>query len=121
MEDELVGRQALEVVRRQRRANQPMERGGVVVRQAEGQLRARVAQGGVTERLRKLGQVLCGELDGLVPVKRHSFLSELIPYAELKVIEGVGHLPTLEAPEETTRALFSWLKQPLVLRIRADA
>jgi pimeloyl-ACP methyl ester carboxylesterase len=60
--------------------------------------------------------VLCGEHDQLTPVKRHSFMSELIPYARLEVLENSGHLPTLEQPEETTRALRAWLKQPFILR-----
>lgn len=65
--------------------------------------------------------VLCGEHDSLTPIKRHTFMAELIPYAELKVIEGAGHLPTLEQPEATTEALLDWLKQPFVLQKRADA
>ena len=60
--------------------------------------------------------VLCGEYDALCPVKRHVFMAELIPYAELQVISGAGHLPTLEQPEATTAALRSWLAQPLVLQ-----
>lgn len=60
--------------------------------------------------------ILCGEHDPLTPVKRHSFMAELIPYAELKVLEGSGHLPTLEQPSETTAALRDWMRQPLVLR-----
>ncbi|WP_306152371.1 alpha/beta fold hydrolase [Roseovarius sp. MMSF_3281] len=65
--------------------------------------------------------VLCGEQDGLTPVKRHSFMADLIPYAQLQVIEGAGHLPTLEAPDLTTRALQAWLREPYVLQTRADA
>ncbi|MEO1178440.1 MAG: alpha/beta hydrolase, partial [Pseudomonadota bacterium] len=52
----------------------------------------------------------------LSPVKRHSFMAELIPNAELRVIEGAGHLPTLEKPDQTTNALRDWLKLPFVLR-----
>lgn len=60
--------------------------------------------------------VLCGAHDGLYPVKRHEFMAELIPVAELRIIPGAGHLPTLEQPEETTRILSEWLDAPLVLR-----
>ncbi len=63
--------------------------------------------------------VLCGAEDRLTPIKRHSFMAELIPYAELKVIDGAGHLPSLERPEETTQALLDWLKQPFVLQTPA--
>jgi len=60
--------------------------------------------------------VLCGEHDALCPIKRHTFMAELIPFAELCVISGAGHLPTLEQPEVTTAALRDWLAQPLVLQ-----
>jgi pimeloyl-ACP methyl ester carboxylesterase len=65
--------------------------------------------------------VLCGAEDRLTPVKRHAFLAELIPDARLSVIEGAGHLPTLEQPEAVIDALRPWLAQPLALRRRADA
>lgn len=60
--------------------------------------------------------VLCGAHDALCPVKRHSFMAELIPGAELRVIEEAGHLPTLETPGEVTAALRDWMRMPLVLR-----
>ncbi|WP_299962911.1 alpha/beta fold hydrolase [uncultured Roseobacter sp.] len=56
--------------------------------------------------------VLCGAQDALFPVERHSFMAELIPNAQLVVLDGSGHLPTLEQPAETTRALRHWLSQP---------
>ena len=60
--------------------------------------------------------VLCGAHDVITPLKRHSFMAELIPHAVLNVIEDAGHLPMLESPEETTHALRAWLRQPFVLR-----
>lgn len=60
--------------------------------------------------------VLCGAHDALCPVKRHTFMAELIPFAELVVLEDAGHLPTLEQPAKTTAALRNWMQQPLVLR-----
>ncbi|MBW4710277.1 alpha/beta hydrolase [Roseobacter sp. YSTF-M11] len=60
--------------------------------------------------------VLCGAHDALCPVKRHEFMSELIPYATLRVMEQSGHLPTLEQPRETTQALRDWMGLPMVLR-----
>jgi pimeloyl-ACP methyl ester carboxylesterase len=56
--------------------------------------------------------VLCGEHDQVCPVKRHSFMAELIPYARLVVLEGAGHLPTLEQPGQVTDALREWMKRP---------
>ncbi len=70
----------------------------------------------VLRRCKVPALVLCGEHDGLTPVKRHSFMAELIPDAELKVIEGAGHLPTIEQPEATTQALRAWLNLPYLLQ-----
>jgi pimeloyl-ACP methyl ester carboxylesterase len=69
--------------------------------------------------LRKIKQpalVLCGAHDALCPVKRHTFMAELIPHARLVVLDDAGHLPTLETPDETNDALWDWLHQPYVLR-----
>jgi pimeloyl-ACP methyl ester carboxylesterase len=60
--------------------------------------------------------VLCGAHDKLTPLKRHQFMAELIPYAELAVIDEAGHLPTLEAPEKVNMALRAWMDLPMVLR-----
>jgi len=56
-----------------------------------------------------------------MPMKRHGFMAELIPYARLEVIEGAGHLAPLEQPEAVTMALRGWIEQPYVLQSRADA
>lgn len=69
--------------------------------------------------LRKIDQptvVVCGRHDGQYQLKRHEFLAELIPYAQLEVIEGAGYLPTLEAPDAVTDVLRTWMKAPLMLR-----
>lgn len=87
----------------------------VILRQVRAMQRRRDYQA-VLRRCKTPALVLCGELDGLTPVKRHMFMADLIPYAKLEVIEGAGHLPTLERPDETTRALRTWMKQPLVLQ-----
>ena len=57
--------------------------------------------------------MVCGELDPLTPVKRHAFMAELIPNAQLQVIPDCGHLPPLERPEAVTDLLRDWLAQPL--------
>lgn len=75
----------------------------------------------VLRRCKVPALVLCGRHDGGTPVKRHGFMADLIPYAELSVIEAAGRLPTWEAPEATNAALAAWLKQPYVLQKRADA
>lgn len=69
--------------------------------------------------LRKIHQpalVLCGAHDLLCPIKRHTFMAELIPHARLVVLDDAGHLPTLETPDETNDALWDWMHQPYVLR-----
>lgn len=53
--------------------------------------------------------VLCGRDDALCPVSRHELMAELIPEARLEIIEGAGHLPTLEQPELTNAAITGWL------------
>jgi pimeloyl-ACP methyl ester carboxylesterase len=37
-------------------------------------------------------------------------MAALIPNAQLEIIEGAGHLPTLEQPELTNAALVRWLE-----------
>lgn len=87
----------------------------VFVRQSRA-LQRRRDQQAVLRKCRVPALVLCGRHDELCPVKRHSFMAELIPYAELVVLENSGHLPTLEQPAETTQALRNWMRQPLVLQ-----
>ncbi|MEX0350210.1 MAG: alpha/beta fold hydrolase [Paracoccaceae bacterium] len=56
--------------------------------------------------------VLCGAHDSLTPVKRHVFMSELIPKATLRILEDAGHFPMLETPGPVTEALREWLASP---------
>ena len=60
--------------------------------------------------------VMCGAHDALCPPKRHEFMAELIPFAELRIFENSGHLPTLEEPDATIAALRDWMAMPLILR-----
>ncbi|WP_138934492.1 alpha/beta fold hydrolase [Roseovarius arcticus] len=86
-----------------------------VIRQARAVQRRRDYQA-EARRFKMPTLVLCGAYDGPAPIKRHQFLADLIPYAELSVIQGAGRLPTLEQPDATTDALMAWMRQPLVLR-----
>ncbi|CRL13117.1 alpha/beta fold hydrolase [Phaeobacter italicus] len=54
--------------------------------------------------------VLCGRDDALCPVSRHELMHDLLPNSTLKIIDGAGHLPTLEQPTKTTAALARWLE-----------
>jgi pimeloyl-ACP methyl ester carboxylesterase len=87
----------------------------VITRQIRAMQRRRDYQAEL-RRCKVPALVLCGEYDGKTAVKRNSFLAELIPYAQLSIIAGAGHLPTLEQPDATTDALHAWLRQPLILR-----
>jgi pimeloyl-ACP methyl ester carboxylesterase len=53
--------------------------------------------------------VLCGRQDTLCPVERHELMHMLVPRSRLVIVEGAGHMPTLERPDETTSALRDWL------------
>ncbi|SHJ27055.1 alpha/beta fold hydrolase [Wenxinia saemankumensis] len=54
--------------------------------------------------------ILCGAEDALCPVERHELMHGLIPGSTLTIIDGAGHLPTLETPDETNAALRRWLE-----------
>ncbi|MCG7494429.1 alpha/beta fold hydrolase [Thalassobius sp. Cn5-15] len=86
----------------------------VFVRQCRALQRRRDLQSAL-RRCKVPAMVLCGAEDGMTPLKRHEFMAQLIPSAQLRVIEGAGHLPTLEQPEQLTQALLHWLQQPYVL------
>lgn len=55
--------------------------------------------------------ILCGRNDRLCPPERHQLMHELIGGSEFKIIEGAGHLPTLERPEATTAIITQWLEE----------
>ncbi|MEX0320449.1 MAG: alpha/beta fold hydrolase [Ruegeria sp.] len=85
--------------------------GELFVRQSRA-LQRRPDQQGTLRKIKVPTMILCGAHDGLTPVKRHTFMAELIPNAELRIIEDAGHLPTLETPEAVTEALQHWLAMP---------
>ncbi|SLN57438.1 Pimeloyl-[acyl-carrier protein] methyl ester esterase [Falsiruegeria litorea R37] len=80
------------------------------VRQSRA-LQRRPDQQGTLRKIKVPTLVLCGAHDALTPVKRHTFMAELIPGAELQVIDNAGHLPTLETPDIVTRVLLTWLQR----------
>lgn len=54
--------------------------------------------------------ILCGREDRACPVERHELMHRLIPHSTLTIIDGAGHLPTLEKPDQTNAALARWLE-----------
>jgi pimeloyl-ACP methyl ester carboxylesterase len=82
---------------------------------AEGEPRQRAAQTTRVDerpalaRVRVPTLVLAGALDRLCPVDRHEEMAALVPGARLEVLDGVGHLLPLEAPDRVAAALDAWL------------
>jgi pimeloyl-ACP methyl ester carboxylesterase len=56
--------------------------------------------------------VLVGGEDRLTPPELAREMTDAIPQADLVVVEGAGHLSTLERPAEVTAALQAWLSRP---------
>lgn len=57
--------------------------------------------------------LITGARDGWSPAKQHHEIAELLPQAEVKVIEGAGHFLPVERPEETVAAIIPWLQAHL--------
>jgi pimeloyl-ACP methyl ester carboxylesterase len=53
--------------------------------------------------------VLCGRDDALTPPKLAEEMAALIPRSRLVIVEGCGHLSTLERPAEVNAAMREWL------------
>jgi len=60
--------------------------------------------------------ILAGEEDPLVPLRRQTFMAELMPTAEVCAIKGAGHFVPIEKPQAVSQALGLFLESPLVLR-----
>ena len=73
-------------------------------------LRNRPDRREVLRRIQVPTLVLCGREDRLCPVVRHELIRDLIPGSRLEIIEGAGHLPVLEQPQQTNEAISRWLK-----------
>lgn len=90
--------------------------GADVYARQERAMQRRRDQQGTLRRITQPTLVIAGAEDQIVPLKRQEFLAEIIPYAKLSVLQGVGHMAMLEDPEGVTEALYGWMRQPLVLR-----
>lgn len=74
-------------------------------------LRDRVDRQATLAAFRGPALVLMGAEDRLCPRDRHDLMHALMPQSRLVIIEGAGHLPTLERPIETTAAMSRWLEE----------
>jgi len=54
----------------------------------------------------KASMVLCGMADELTPPHLSEEMAELLPRAELVLLDRIGHLSSLEAPDEVTQAII---------------
>ncbi|PKM30819.1 MAG: alpha/beta hydrolase [Gammaproteobacteria bacterium HGW-Gammaproteobacteria-11] len=57
--------------------------------------------------------LICGAQDQLVPRALMQEMAEVIPGAQLAVVENAGHLLPLEQPQVVTALLRDWLQCPL--------
>lgn len=70
---------------------------------------------GREDRLPLLATISCptlvatGREDGWASTAQHAEIAEAIPGAELRVIEGAGHMMPVEAPEAVNTMLLDWL------------
>ena len=56
--------------------------------------------------------VLCGREDAWSPVSQHQEIADLLPARPaVCVVEGAGHMVTMEQPEAVAGALVAWLQQ----------
>jgi len=80
-----------------------------------GKTRALLGRPDATDVLQRIAcpaMVICGMEDGWSPPERHQRMAELIPDAQLRLIDGAGHMVMMEAPEAVLQALQEWLALP---------
>jgi len=72
-------------------------------------LRGRPDQTGTLSGYTGPSLVLCGAEDRMCPPAIHEQMAALLPDAELVIVEGAGHIATLEAPAAVNAALGAWM------------
>jgi len=55
--------------------------------------------------------VIAGENDPIIPDDQQPLIAEKVPNSELILIEGSGHLPMFERPEEYNRIITEWIEK----------
>ena len=72
-------------------------------------LMSRIDQTTTLQNIAVPTMLLCGRHDRLCDVKTHQKMHNLIQKSTLNIINGAGHLPTLENPIKTNRILKEWI------------
>jgi pimeloyl-ACP methyl ester carboxylesterase len=64
--------------------------------------------------------VIGGTADPIQPARRQEFIAGLVRGARLELVEGAGHLVTLEAPDRVNDALVGFLTEPAASAARVS-
>ncbi|MEM9631662.1 MAG: alpha/beta hydrolase [Pseudomonadota bacterium] len=87
-----------------------MELGPEVFERQSRALQSRPDQQETLKAVKVPTLILMGREDRLCPLDRHELMRGLIDGSTFEIVEGAGHLPTLEQPEAVNRALETWLE-----------
>jgi pimeloyl-ACP methyl ester carboxylesterase len=58
--------------------------------------------------------LIWGTRDGAVDVRSAEALKQVLPQCQIKIIEGAGHLPLEETPEEFNRLVLDFIDQDFI-------
>ncbi len=83
--------------------------GSAVFARQSRALRDRPDQTATLAGVRCPALILHGDHDRLCPPERHELMHRLLPQATRVTLADIGHLPTLEAAQQTTEGLRRWL------------
>ena len=86
-----------------------LDLGAKVFERQSRALQSRPDQQATLSRIKVPTLILMGEEDRLCPRDRHDLMHSLVEGSVLKIVEGAGHLPTLEQPNAVNQALETWL------------
>lgn len=84
------------------------------VEQFEAQIHALLGRPDATPLLLRITcptLLLCGREDAWSPPERHAEMQRAIPGATLVIVEGCGHMSTMEQPVAVNEAMAGWLQQ----------
>lgn len=80
-----------------------------------GKTRALLERPDATDVLQRIAcptMIICGMEDGWSPPERHQQMAALVPGAQLRLIDGAGHMVMMEATGAVLGALREWLALP---------